>query len=242
MSMSEMQEPQFDRAEFDGASTVSPCAACAAPLEHHYYEVNGQVVCERCRYELETRLSAGSGAGRVLRATAAGFGAAVLGALLYYAISALTGYEFGLIAIAVGYGVGAAVRWGSSARGGWLYQTIAIGLTYLAIVSTYIPPIIQGFREIAAQETAATATPGTTPAVQPASAPADAAEPLTATSFTIAILFLVAIAMAAPFLAGFQNIIGLIIIGIGLYEAWKLNRRVELTITGPHTLAKPAAV
>ena len=237
--MSETQQPQFDRAEFDGAPAASPCAACSTPLNDYYYEVNGQVVCERCRYELERRLTAGSGAGRVLRATAAGFGAAVLGALLYYAISALTGYEFGLIAIAVGYGVGVAVRWGSSARGGWLYQTIAVGLTYLAIVSTYIPPIIRGFQEAATQQTAAATT--TVPAAE-TNAEAAAPEPLTATSFAIAILFLVAIAMVAPFLGGLQNIIGLIIIGIGLYEAWKLNRRNELTITGPHTLANPAVV
>jgi hypothetical protein len=24
-----------------------------------------------------------------------------------------------------------------------------------------------------------------------------------------------------------------------LYEAWKINRRTELTITGPHVLARP---
>ena len=46
--------------------------------------------------------------------------------------------------------------------------------------------------------------------------------------------------MVAPFLGGFENIIGIIIIGIGLYEAWKLNRRVELTISGPHALASAA--
>ncbi len=48
---------------------------------------------------------------------------------------------------------------------------------------------------------------------------------------------MLAIAFAAPFLAGVENIMGLIIIAIGMYEAWKLNRRVELVITGPHGLA-----
>jgi hypothetical protein len=50
------------------------------------------------------------------------------------------------------------------------------------------------------------------------------------------------IAIAAPFLAGFENIIGLVIIGIGLYEAWKLNKRTELAISGPHALASRPAV
>ena len=54
--------------------------------------------------------------------------------------------------------------------------------------------------------------------------------------------FLLLLACAAPFLAGVENIIGLVIIGIGMYQAWKLTRRVPLVITGPHTLAaSPAA-
>ena len=43
--------------------------------------------------------------------------------------------------------------------------------------------------------------------------------------------------MALPFLAGFENIIGIIIIGIGLWEAWKLNPRMQLEITGPYRVA-----
>ena len=55
------------------------------------------------------------------------------------------------------------------------------------------------------------------------------------------VLIIAAIAMAAPFLAGFENAIGIVIIGIGLYEAWKLNRRHVMTITGPHQLASAYA-
>jgi hypothetical protein len=49
------------------------------------------------------------------------------------------------------------------------------------------------------------------------------------------------ISYAAPFLMGFQNIIGLLIIGFGLWEAWKFNRRVDAVITGPYTVT-PAAM
>jgi hypothetical protein len=49
------------------------------------------------------------------------------------------------------------------------------------------------------------------------------------------------IACIAPFAAGAQNIVGLIIIGIGVYQAWKLNKRQPLVITGPHALASPAS-
>ena len=185
-----------------------------------------------------------------------------MGSALYYAVSALTGYEVGLIAIVVGFAVGSAVRWGSNGRGGKRYQALAMMLTYLAIVTTYIPPIIQGFREAAADESAvaeaadesasadavapdaadapaAAATPDGAPAEPETTDAAASALPSGAAGGAIALILLLAIACVAPFLAGFENIMGIIIIGIGLYEAWKLNRRATLEITGPHTLARP---
>jgi hypothetical protein len=249
--MSEVAGLQFDRAEFKDGPAQAQCAECHRQLTASYYDVDGQTVCEACRYAIESRYAGGSAIGRMMRATGAGLIAALLGAVLYYAIAALTGYEFGLIAIVVGYGVGAAVRWGSRGRGGWSYQTLAMGLTYLAIVITYIPPIVQGLSEAQAAETTVTpsADTGTGPAAAPDTAPAAAdatAEPPPETAQMNAspvspgfvVLVILAIAIAAPFLGGFENIIGLVIIGIGLYEAWKLNRRHQLTITGPHTLAR----
>jgi hypothetical protein len=59
----------------------------------------------------------------------------------------------------------------------------------------------------------------------------------------LAVLMLIGLLCAMPFLAGAQNLVGLIIIGIGLYEAWKLNRRVSMAISGPHPVnAAPATV
>jgi hypothetical protein len=254
--MSQTGEPQFDRVEFENTAASQQCAACNRPLAGFYFEANGATVCEACRYELEARLTGGSGITRAMRAAGAGFFVAILGALLYYAIAAISGYEFGLIAIVVGYGVGAAVRWGSNGRGGWKYQTLAMALTYFAIVSTYIPPILQAIREAPAEQTAPADTAQTE---SDASAPAEAtaAQPVSLSGEVeasqpagrmglarglFALMLLLAIASVAPFLAGIQNIIGLVIIGIGLYEAWKLNKRAELTITGPHTIANVAAV
>jgi hypothetical protein len=48
---------------------------------------------------------------------------------------------------------------------------------------------------------------------------------------------LVLLAAMIPIFAGFSNIIGLIIIGIAVFEAWKLNRRVVLNIAGPFRVA-----
>ena len=44
------------------------------------------------------------------------------------------------------------------------------------------------------------------------------------------------LAYRLPFLMGFENVLGIIIIGFGVWEAWRLNQRVELVITGPHAL------
>lgn len=231
---------QFDRAEYEQPPAAASCARCQQHLSRSYFQVNGHVVCESCARALEAERTGGSRMGRVVRAVGAGFGAAVLGALLYYGISALTGYEFGLIAIVVGFGVGAAVRWGSNGRGGWAYQALAIALTYLAIVSTYVPPIIKSIRELPSQT--ATADAGVSNVSAETDANAADRTPPSAGRFALAIGLLLVIACAAPFLAGFQNIIGIVIIGIGLYEAWKLNRRTPFDISGPHPVTTAATV
>ena len=40
-----------------------------------------------------------------------------------------------------------------------------------------------------------------------------------------------------PFMEGFENVLGILIIAFGVWEAWRLNQRTELIITGPHALA-----
>jgi hypothetical protein len=249
---------QFEKAEFAGGATQT-CTACSAGIHGEYYTINAQAVCPPCR----NRASApGSGIARFVKAAAFGAVAAALGAGIYWAILALTGYEIGLISILVGFMVGAAVRAGSEQRGGWLYQLLAIFLTYTAIVSAYVPLVVKGFNEMAAAEKPAATTKdapdGTgAPKATPTSAttdaddavaeseenPSDAAEPrepLGAIGLVIGLFLLILFIYALPFLSGMQNILGLVIIGIGLYQAWKLNCRVPLDIQGPFQAA-PAA-
>lgn len=233
--MTDARELQFDRAEFSESAAPSVCTACKAPLTSTYFLVNGHMACEACRYRAETP-DTSSGVGRFIRALGAGTAAAIGGALLYYAISAVTGYEFGLMAVVVGLAVGGAVKWGARGRGGWRYQALAMALTYLSIVGTYVPLLVKSVREHRSDtETGAPATAGAATAATPA--PAPAAEPRTTIGgFIVAVVVLVGIVCALPFLAGFENIMGIVIIGIGLYEAWKINRRIPLTISGPHTI------
>ncbi len=254
---------QFDKADYDDSQPDGMiCDACKSNINKTYFNINGVSVCPACCSNIQTELASGSGTGRFLKALLFGIPAAALGAGIYYGISAATGYEFGLVAIVIGLMVGAAVRAGAKRRGGWLYQTIAVVLTYMAIASTYIPYIIQGIREAdnvenveitqpvdssgqpVAENSAALSeeTPAETPsAVQEnqeeliLTSPAEE-EPVSLVVFIIAYATLFAFAMAAPFLAGFENIIGLIIIFIGLYEAWKLNKHTEIIVTGPFNL------
>jgi hypothetical protein len=219
---------QFDRADFDGSASASaPCAACGQTIWGLYYAANGKVLCERCKTALDQAASQGSSAGRFLKATVCGVGAGAVGSGIWYAVRAATGYEVGIIAVAVGFMVGAAVRKGSSGRGGWRYQALAMFLTYASIVSAYVPDIVAEIRKMGEAKAVTGASPD--PAGE---APQPGGRGLL--GLAVAIVFLFALAFAAPFLGGVQNIMGIVIIGIGVYEAWKLNKRQVLEITGPH--------
>ena len=61
--------------------------------------------------------------------------------------------------------------------------------------------------------------------------------------FLLAVGTLVAILYAAPFLAGFQNIIGILIIFFAVQQAWTMNKRRVFDVKGPFRVAaSPEAV
>lgn len=230
---------QFDRAgSADGTSAVS-CSTCQRTIPDVYYEAGGRVLCTGCKDAEQATLSGGSRIRRLLSATLLGLAAAAVSAVGWYAISHFTGYEIGLIAILVGVLVGGAVRAGSKARGGWLYQALAVVLTYLAIATSYVPPFVAGFREAAAEEAAAEESAAEESAAAPGAAGDDLyAEDLEAMSpemeeaalWVMAVLF----AFAWPVLQATEGgFIGTLIVGFGLYQAWKMNRREGSGLTGP---------
>ena len=254
---------QFEKAEFDQAETKKiECAECRDTIINTYFDAGGKTVCLACRDKIEEEQSRGNGVTRFIRALLFGVPAAFLGAGIYYAISALTGYEFGLVAIVIGLMVGAAVRAGSRRKGGWAYQTLAVILTYLAIVSTYIPLIIQEARKTDQAGNTEIILPLDTARVQEnntavsseiseeqtsmqdieftaGTVPSGSSEP-EEVSFLMGLIglgVLLVFAMIVPFMMGFENILGLVIIAIGLYEAWKINKRNPIAITGPFTIS-----
>ena len=135
----------FKQAEFESEQPqIAACQFCNENPSEAYYTCNQNLVCESCEQTHRDSTAPGSAPGRLLAATTIGSLAAVVASALWLLITRVTGYEFGLISILVGWIVGAAVRGGSEGIGGWPYQTLAVGLTYSAIVLTYVPEIAAG--------------------------------------------------------------------------------------------------
>jgi hypothetical protein len=187
-----------------------------------------------------------------VRAVVFGVAAALLGAGMYFGFSALTGWELGLIAIVVGFLVGHAVKKGGRGRGGPAYQALAIFLTYSAIVFSYgigtvkymfdNPDKVRVLADSAAvRDSAQAVAAGTAP-----DSAAAAARQRSLAGFLTALVVLLGLLYALPFLGGAGNIIGLVIIAIGLYEAWVINKRGSLALSGPYQVgaapsSEPAA-
>lgn len=150
-------ELQFDNAEYGAeAPAAMTCAGCSQPIEGAYYEANGKVVCETCGERLLDHRPAGSGIGRFVRAVFFGGLAALAGFAIYLTVAKMTGKEWVLISILVGFMVGSGVRTGSRQRGGLLYQFLAIFLTYTAVALTYstmlMPQLVAEFKKAAEQD------------------------------------------------------------------------------------------
>lgn len=261
----EPDQLRFDRVEPVTTTHVAPgivqptCVACRRPIADQYYAAGKQLVCPACREAYLAHHASGSRVARFLKATLLGVGAGLVGATVWFAVRKLTGYEIGLIAVGVGLLVGAAVRTGSNRRGGRGYQVLAVLLTYFAICANYMPDVAQAMYSRYQADNPAAATGATPPtATTPDGEPADPAPVASPTSQRPAVMpapapprpslvkallglallavIVFVISLAAPFLAGAQNLIGLLIIGFALWEAWKINSGRSVRFAGPYSL------
>jgi hypothetical protein len=258
---------QFDRAEIPSQAPGAPmtCNQCKSAIASQYYLLDNSTVCGKCATPVVQAWRGGSPLGRVAKATLFGGIGAVVGSLIYWAIAALTGYEIGLIAILVGAIVGAGVKYGSGGRGGLGYQFLAVFLTYTSIVSAYVPILISHLNSLGAQHSSADndeEVPAKKPLKEPelktagakAPTPADAddeeaeladaesdvpPEPVTLVGFVVGLVTVIGFIYALPFIMAFVNPIGLLIIGFGLWQAWKANVPVSLKIEGPFNANAP---
>lgn len=103
-------------------------------------------VCDRCKRRIDAELGAPIPTGRMALACLAGFGVAVVGAALWAGVQAATGYQLGIVAIAVGWGVATAMR-KISGQGSRLLQVAAVFLVYVSISLAMIPEVAQSAGE-----------------------------------------------------------------------------------------------
>lgn len=185
----------------------------------------------------------------MFQALSVGLVAALIGAALYFGVAAITGYEIGLVAIVLGLIVGGAVRLGSGGRGGWFYQLMAIGLTYLSIGAADFSMILKEYatnpewratldREGHAKDAGPAAPRPESTVAEAESVDATAAEEAgrPVSGFIPAALTFVVMIASLPVLIGMQSPITFLFIGFAVYEAWKINKGRAVTISGPFAI------
>jgi hypothetical protein len=232
---------QFQKAE--PLPVVDPnakrCVVCKTPAGPTYFHANGQTVCSMCAERIQ---SGQQKPPAISLATAVlyGAGAALAGCILYTAVVVLLNLEIGIVAIAVGFMVGKAVRAGSKGLGGRPQQILAVLLTYFSITTSYVSVGIYQFIknpqkfEHAARKSASKDRTGV---------PDANSEPPTASKAAAglvgALLFMFLLLLAAPFfgITSIGGLISLFIIFIGLKQAWTLTGRSDVLVTGPYGAA-----
>jgi hypothetical protein len=256
---------QFETAQISDGQFQDPsiepqrCAGCGQPITSSYFAIRDKIICPACRAQLNGS-PPGSPVVRVIKACVMGLGAGLVGALIWFALRRLAHIEIGLVAVLVGFMVGKAVRKGSGNRGGLGYQVMAVLLTYFCIAANYVPDTVQALLEGShrnhSEVSSADSTNNSPDAVpddlsdsgsrstspRPSPNSQQKPSPLKAIrALAILVAVVLGISLAAPFLGGAQNIIGLLIIGFALWEAWKFNRPRSLIITGPYQVGAPPA-
>ena len=214
------------------------CTACRRAITNEYFDVNGQSVCEGCRTNLAQLTQTPRSWGLFAKAGVFGVVAAILGAILYYAVIAITDFEIGFVAIAIGYMVGWAIRKATANRGGRRYQVLAFVLTYWAVGLAYTPITFKAMIEQDKKDQAQQATASATPE---AAAPATADDEATIISIPVVLGILLGFSLALPVLVVFGSLpgglISALIIGIGMRQAWQMTGVPPLQISGPYRIA-----
>ena len=177
-----------------------------------------------------------------------GFGAAILGMILYSAFGIITGIVIGYLSLGVGYLVGKAIRAGSGGIGGRRYQIAALAFTYFAVSMSAVPiGVYQAVKESNERKShLVTSTPASTSqssgrenetATQKTEAIPEAAEIKPArSSVTTLVGTLLFYGLASPFLElenPVNGALGIIILLVGIRIAWRLTAAPQIDILDP---------
>jgi hypothetical protein len=242
----ESEPLQFDRVITEAASSAPPsklaviCAGCQTSIETEYYDVNGNILCSRCRAAVESAAETPRGVIPLITAASFGLGAGVVGAAIYYAVIAIAHLEIGIVAILIGYMVGYGVRKGARGHGGRRFQVLAVALTYASVALAYTPiavkQAINGDR--AAQKAPAAATSSGNDAATATDSSGAATRKPSAWRLLVSLVFLVALIAALPVLVVLgsfpSGLISAFIIFIGMKQAWRMTGAPWLRILGPY--------
>jgi len=268
-------ELQFDRAvsgegpsAADAPAPSVTCSVCSRAIDRQYYNVNGATLCASCCGKVQADAASARGAGTFLRAGIFGLGAAIAGAIVYYAVIAITNLEIGIVAILIGFMVGWGVRKGASLRGGRRFQILAVVLTYWAVGLAYAPFVFKGMTEgdgakATISQPADSTTKVTPAATDSASTPAgDSAvsTPSTGSSSTaatkdaekpggksiaLALVILAGLVFALPVMTILgtmpSGLISAFIIFIGMQQAWRMTAAPKLEVSGPYKIGGGSA-
>ena len=122
---------------------VLTCAKCSKQIDpQDEYTIiktskHGDVesaLCPQCRAVVQDAIEQETRTPNILLALFAGsLGAAVAGLIWYYFVT-LTGIQFGLVSVLMGWLVGKCVVWGSGNRRGKSLQLLSLSLTIVAII------------------------------------------------------------------------------------------------------------
>jgi hypothetical protein len=238
----DLQPLQFDTAVPQNAGALDAparleCRNCGQALLHEYFDVSGAPVCASCRDLLEQYGQPPRGIIPLARAALFGLGAAVAGAILYYGVIAITNLEIGLVAIAIGFMVGYAVRKGTGGRGGRAFQIMALVLTYWSVGLAYLPLVFGDREQTRPSSTQSTASDATASVAVQATQPAAPLPAAGEVAFPIAVAIMFAFSFALPLMVVIGSfpggLISAAIIAFGMHQAWRMTASPQFTITGP---------
>jgi hypothetical protein len=237
---------QFDKVEPAGGAGggALKCASCKKPIAGEYYHLGNAPLCSACKTRVEAQIAAAAARGKsgaaFTRAALFGIGAAVAGAIVYYAVIAITNFEIGIVAIAIGYMVGWGVRKGAGVPGR-RFQVLSVTLTYLAVGLAYTPLAVQEILKKKENTVVVRHDSTTGTAVAEDSTKSSAGGGSVAMAVIVAIALIVLLPILSIVMSLPSGLISALIIFIGLRMAWRMTGGTLMQVTGPFKIGSAPA-
>jgi hypothetical protein len=230
--------PSFDRATYaPGVRGGASCSHCKVAIRERYWRANDKIFCAVCRGQIAAAIEGSRAKASFGKAVLLG-GAVALACGIGYAIFVqASGMQLALVTIGIAWAVAKTVRSASGALGGRRFQILAVLLTYVGSAMGYAGPVLHAFRDRA--EKRAEKKNADDEADSPSTSKAD--KPAAGAGMVlVAVLLTFGFILAAPILVAPHAPIGLVIVLIGLWQAWKLSRPITIVLDGPYNVGSGA--